>query len=131
MRKEVNAMEKTTTMNLRVNPAVKQQAEDVLKQLGVPMATAVDMFLRQIALTGSIPFAIALPKAPDCVNADKMTAEQLHSAIQAGMPLLPLHSSESSTHEEITAYRFQALHFGIWRIFTTTFPRSWVRRQRL
>ena len=38
-------MEKTTTMNLRVNPAVKQQAEDVLKQLGVPMATAVDMFL--------------------------------------------------------------------------------------
>lgn len=78
-------MEKTTTMNLRVNPAVKQQAEDVLKQLGVPMATAVDMFLRQIAMTGSIPFAIALPKAPDSVNADKMTAQQLRSAIQAGL----------------------------------------------
>lgn len=78
-------MEKTTTMNLRVNPAVKQQAEDVLKQLGVPMATAVDMFLRQIALTGSIPFAIALPKAPDSVNADKMTAPQLREAIQAGL----------------------------------------------
>ena len=78
-------MEKTTTMNLRVNPAVKQQAEDVLKQLGVPMATAVDMFLRQIAMTGSIPFAVALPKAPDSVNADKMTARQLRSAIQAGL----------------------------------------------
>ena len=78
-------MEKTTTMNLRVNPVVKQEAEDVLKQLGVPMATAVDMFLRQIALTGSIPFAIALPKAPDSVNADKMPAQQLRSAIQAGL----------------------------------------------
>ena len=78
-------MEKTTTMNLRVNPAVKQQAEDVLKQLGVPMATAVDMFLRQIALTGSIPFAIALPKVPDSVNVDKMTAQQIRSAIQAGL----------------------------------------------
>ena len=78
-------MEKTTTMNLRVNPAVKRQAEDVLKQLGVPMATAVDMFLRQIAMTGSIPFAIALPKAPDSVNADKMTASQLREAIQAGL----------------------------------------------
>ena len=77
-------MEKTTTMNLRVNPVVKQEAEDVLKQLGVPMATAVDMFLRQIVMTGSIPFAIALPKAPDSVNADKMTARQLRSAIQAG-----------------------------------------------
>ena len=85
MREEANAMEKTTTMNLRVNPVVKQEAEDVLKQLGVPMATAVDMFLRQIALTGSIPFAIALPKAPDSVNADKMTAQQLRSAIQTGL----------------------------------------------
>lgn len=78
-------MEKTTTMNLRVNPVVKQEAEDVLKQLGVPMATAVDMFLRQIALTGSIPFAIALPKAPDSVNADKMIAQQIRNAIQAGL----------------------------------------------
>ena len=78
-------MEKTTTMNLRVNPAVKQQEEDVLKQLGVPMATAVDMFLRQIAMTGSIPFAVALPKVPDSVNADKMTAQQLRGAIRTGL----------------------------------------------
>ena len=35
-------MEKTMTLNLRVNPTVKQQAEDVLKQLGIPMATAID-----------------------------------------------------------------------------------------
>ena len=39
-------MEKTMTLNLRVNPTVKQQAEDVLKQLGIPMATAIDMYLR-------------------------------------------------------------------------------------
>ncbi len=45
---EVITMEKTMTLNLRVNPTVKQQAEDVLKQLGIPMATAIDMYLRQI-----------------------------------------------------------------------------------
>ena len=44
-------MEKSVSMNLRVNPVVKQQAEDVLKQLGIPMATAIDMYLRQIMLT--------------------------------------------------------------------------------
>lgn len=77
-------MEKSTTMNLRVNPTVKQQAEDVLKQLGVPMATAVDMFLRQIALTGSIPFSISLPKAPTSVNADGMSMEQLRAELLAG-----------------------------------------------
>lgn len=77
-------MEKTMTMNLRVNPVVKQEAESVLKQLGVPMATAVDMFLRQIALTGSIPFNIALPKAPAKINADNMSAAQIREELNAG-----------------------------------------------
>jgi len=35
-------MEKTMSFNLRVNSTVRQQAEDVLKQLGIPMATAMD-----------------------------------------------------------------------------------------
>ena len=78
-------MEKTTTLNLRVNPAVKQQAEAVLKPLGIPMATAVDMYLRQITLTGGIPFAVELPKAPDSVNADLMTAAEVRAAIQEGL----------------------------------------------
>ena len=71
-------MEKTMTLNLRVNPTVKQQAEDVLKQLGIPMATAIDMYLRQITLTGGIPFSLSLPKAPAALNADTMTDGQLH-----------------------------------------------------
>ena len=45
---EVITMEKTMTLNLRVNPTVKQQAEDVLKQLGIPMATAIDIGIKEI-----------------------------------------------------------------------------------
>ena len=75
-------MEKTMTLNLRVNPTVKQQAEDVLKQLGIPMATAIDMYLRQITLTGGIPFSLSLPKAPAALNADTMTDDQLHAALR-------------------------------------------------
>ena len=77
-------MEKSVTMNLRVNPQVKQQAENVLKQLGIPMATAVDAYLRQISLTGGIPFPITLPKAPAEINADNMTNSELRAAITAG-----------------------------------------------
>jgi len=62
-------MEKTATLNLRVSPEVKKSAEMVLSQLGVPMATAIDMFLKQIALTGSIPFFVALPKTPSVMEA--------------------------------------------------------------
>ena len=55
-------MGKTTTLNLRVDPEVKLEAEAVLKRLGIPMATAIDMYLRQIALTGGIPFSVTLPE---------------------------------------------------------------------
>ena len=77
-------MEKTATLNLRVNPIVKQKAEDVLAQLGIPMSTAIDMYLNQISLTGGIPFNVALPKAPHSINADLMSAEKLHTALQTG-----------------------------------------------
>ena len=77
-------MEKTATLNLRVNPNVKERAEAVLSRLGIPMSTAIDMYLNQISLTGGIPFAVTLPKAPDAINADLMTKEELHAKLQKG-----------------------------------------------
>ena len=77
-------MEKTTTLNLRVNPELKQDAESVLKRLGIPMSTAVDMFLNQIVLVGGIPFSVTLPNAPESIDATKMNGEQIHSKIQRG-----------------------------------------------
>ncbi len=77
-------MEKTATLNLRVNPIVKQRAEDVLTRLGIPMSTAIDMYLNQISLTGGIPFAVALPKEPTVLNADLMTVEEIHDSLQEG-----------------------------------------------
>ncbi len=77
-------MEKTATLNLRVNPIVKSRAEEVLERLGIPMSTAIDMYLNQITLTGGIPFAVTLPKAPSSVNMDFMTAEEIHAKLQKG-----------------------------------------------
>ena len=78
-------MEKTATLNLRINPEVKKSAEMVLLQLGVPMATAIDMFLKQIALTGGIPFAVTLPKAPYRINADMMSTTQIRAKLNDGI----------------------------------------------
>lgn len=77
-------MEKTATLNLRVNPAVKQRAEDVLSRLGIPMSTAIDMYLNQISLTGGIPFNVTLPKAPSSINADLMSVEEIRNKLQEG-----------------------------------------------
>lgn len=77
-------MEKTATLNLRVNPNVKQRAEDVLSRLGIPMSIAIDMYLNQISMTGGIPFPVTLPKAPQAVNADLMSVEEIHTKLQEG-----------------------------------------------
>ena len=53
-------MEKSTTLNLRINSEVKENAEKVLSQLGGSMSSAVNMFLNQVILTKSIPFPIEL-----------------------------------------------------------------------
>lgn len=77
-------MEKTATLNLRVNPTVKERAEEVLSRLGIPMSTAIDMYLNQISLTGGIPFAVTLPKVPNSINMDLMTTDELHAKLQRG-----------------------------------------------
>ena len=38
----------------------------------------------EISLTGGIPFAITLPKVPDTINADQMTAGELHAKLEKG-----------------------------------------------
>ena len=78
-------MEKTATLNIRVNPDDKKNAEMVLSRLGVPMATAIDMFLKQVALTGGIPFVVALPKAPNNINADLMSVAQIRNKLDEGL----------------------------------------------
>ncbi len=77
-------MEKTTTLNLRVNPDVKRRAEEVLSQLGMPMSTAIDIYLKQISMIGGIPFAVTLPKAPASVNADLMTTDEIRGKLKEG-----------------------------------------------
>ncbi len=70
-------MERTATLNLRVSPEVKAEAESVLSQLGISMSTAVTMFLRQVALTGGIPFVPQPPHAPRSIDIDAMDDARL------------------------------------------------------
>ena len=55
-------MARTSNVFARVEPEIKEQAERVLDQLGIPMSNAVGMFLRQVVLCQGIPFEMKLPK---------------------------------------------------------------------
>lgn len=53
-------MARTASVFTRVEPTIKAQAENVLDQLGISMSTAIEIYLRQIALQRKIPFEIKL-----------------------------------------------------------------------
>ena len=77
-------MEKTATLNLRINPTLKANAESVLSKLGIPMSTAIDMYLNQIVLMGGIPFSVTIPKMPADLDASQMSESQIHAKLQRG-----------------------------------------------
>lgn len=54
----------------------KKSAEEVLKQLGMPMSTLVTLLLKQVTLTKSIPFSISLPEVPHSISVDHMSPEE-------------------------------------------------------
>jgi DNA-damage-inducible protein J len=63
-------MAKTDTLHIRVEPDVKSKVEETLNKLGLSTAEAVNIFLRQIMLTGGLPFDVKLPR----YNAETETA---------------------------------------------------------
>jgi DNA-damage-inducible protein J len=54
-------MGKTATIQTRVDPAVKNDAQIILKKLHISMSEAISIYLSQITLHKGIPFEIKLP----------------------------------------------------------------------
>lgn len=82
--KEAMIMARTANVFARVEPELKEQAESVLDQLGIPMSNAVGMFLRQIVLQKGIPFEMKLPRTAP-LTYGSLTKEQFDKEIEKGM----------------------------------------------
>ena len=54
-------MAKTATTHARLTPEIKKEAEDILKNLGISISSAYEMFYRQIIAHGGIPFEMRIP----------------------------------------------------------------------
>ncbi len=54
-------MSRSSNIFTRIEPEVKKQAEIVLNALGIPMSSAITMFLRQVILQKGLPFDVKLP----------------------------------------------------------------------
>ena len=76
--KSFSTLLNTANVNVRIQENIKQQAEQILETIGVPRATAIDMFYSQIILNKGIPFSLTIPKSlPAQDDMDKKTFNAL------------------------------------------------------
>lgn len=77
-------MAKTTSVFARVEPELKDMAENVLEQLGIPMSNAIGMFLKQVVLQRGLPFDVKLPELTRPVATGSLTKTELDVELQKG-----------------------------------------------
>lgn len=76
-------MGKSTNLYVRVEPDVKENAEMILTQLGIPMSNAVGIFLKQVILRRGLPFDVTLP-ATQPLDISMLTEDELHVELEKG-----------------------------------------------
>ena len=75
-------MAKSANLYARIEPDLKEQAENILTALGIPASNAITMFYKQIILQNGLPFEVKLPEHP--LDVSRMTAAQFDAELEKG-----------------------------------------------
>lgn len=76
-------MAKSANVYARIEPEVKEQAEQILATLGIPASNAINMFYKQIILQRGLPFEVKLPQHRP-VDMTSLSKQQLHEELEKG-----------------------------------------------
>lgn len=72
---------KSANVTARVQPEIKQQAEAILANIGLPVSVLIDTLYRQIIMTGGVPYSLSMPQIP---IRDSMTEAQFNAMMEKG-----------------------------------------------
>jgi len=56
-------MAKTAVISARIDPELKQKAEQIFRELGLTASQAITLFYRQVDLQRGLPFSVRIPNA--------------------------------------------------------------------
>ena len=74
---------KSANVTARVEPDVKERAEEIISRLGLSASTAINMFYRQIIYRNGMPFRPSLPNTgPRAL--DEMSKEEFDEMMKIG-----------------------------------------------
>lgn len=75
---------KSSNLNARIEPELKEKAENILSALGISASSAINMFYKQIVLHGGLPFEVKLPPEHSR-NFYDLSESELNELIQKGL----------------------------------------------
>ncbi len=88
---------KTANVLARVEPDVKQQAEEIMQELGIPVSVVINMLYKQIIIKKAIPFSVSLSK--DITTLDEMDTSAFNRVMEKG--LMQAKNGESLSAEDV------------------------------
>ena len=74
---------KSANVMARVEPNIKEQAEGILTELGLPVSTVINALYRQIIMQNGIPFSLSVPRG--FVSRDAMSKAEFDNIMQIGL----------------------------------------------
>ena len=74
---------KTANVMARVEPSVKEQAEEIMEMLGIPVSVVINTLYKQIIMTRSIPLSLSVPPVP--VARDEMDEAAFQAMMERGL----------------------------------------------
>ena len=96
---------KTANVLARVEPDVKEKAEAIMAQLGIPASVVINMLYKQIIMTKSIPFSLSIPTEP--IARDEMSQKKFDEMMSIGLAQAKM--GESAPAEEV----FEKIDFNV------------------
>lgn len=71
---------KDSTVSARVENDIKNEAEEILKKLGIPVSVVINSLYRQIIYRHGIPFPLIIPTEPKTM--DTMSSAELDETLK-------------------------------------------------
>ena len=91
-------MANTTAVYARIDSELKENAENILSQLGITPSSAIQMLYSQIVLTRGLPLNLQLPSAKP-TSIDGMSRAELDAELLKGVEALK--SGKTYTADEV------------------------------
>jgi len=74
---------KSSNVMARVEPEIKEQAERILDQLGLPVSVVINSLYRQIIMRNGIPFSMTVPAG--IVSRETMSDAEFGAMMRRGL----------------------------------------------